>query len=547
MTIAPSQSPAPSLPISYIRDVLSGTNSEDIRSLFSFTKDDPTERIVFKFNLWARHFFPKYFKKPDAHFHNMIDTNHARVYQGLEHQFVNIAFRGAAKTTRCKLFIAFAILNDTGHFRKYIKVLSKDLGNSKQITTDIYNMLIMPNVAAVYPSTFQKTDMKREETMASFMTYHSVKVIADTVGTDQRGALAEDARPDLIWFEDFETRSSLNSLVITNRIWENMDEARTSGAEGGQACGFIYSCNYISEMGNVHKLVMQNINVHITPITEDGTATGKPVWYYTPADIEHMRNTDLDFEGERLCKPSASMDVFFDRELLEKMEARPVIREPAGLRMYYKFDPSHRYGMGHDISGGVGLDSSTTVIIDFSTLPAKVVATYDDNTIKPDIFGDEIRRQADYYGSPICAPEANNYGHTTILRLRQLDVPLYERQEKATKKENTTAKQHEFGWHTNALTKPQMLFDLRKAISDGLLELSDPKLIAECKSYTRNDLMDTGSTSQNARYVTRHFDLLIACCIAWQMKDWATTRAPDEQERESESSLGAITYSAIGL
>jgi len=43
------------------------------------------------------------------------------------------------------------------------------------------------------------------------------------------------------------------------------------------------------------------------------------------------------------------------------------------------------------------------------------------------------------------------------------------------------------------------------------------------------------------RLTTRHFDLLIACAIAWQMKDWTelkTTYYEDEPE---------MTYSQIGI
>ena len=45
------------------------------------------------------------------------------------------------------------------------------------------------------------------------------------------------------------------------------------------------------------------------------------------------------------------------------------------------------------------------------------------------------------------------------------------------------------------------------------LLLNDPDLIAEAKGYTIGDLMDK---EVDARLTTRHFDLLIACAIAYQ-------------------------------
>jgi hypothetical protein len=62
-----------------------------------------------------------------------------------------------------------------------------------------------------------------------------------------------------------------------------------------------------------------------------------------------------------------------------------------------------------------------------------------------------------------------------------------------------------------------MLMGLRKPMEDGLLELSDPDLIAELRAYIRDDLMDR---DEDVRLTTRHFDLLIACAIAWQMRSY---------------------------
>ncbi len=264
-----------------------------------------------KFQLFARHFFPKYFSSEDADFHPQIDLNNLKVYRGELEQFVDGAFKGAAKTSRTKLFIAFVVAADQDHFRKYFRILSADNTNSEQISTDIYNMLVSPAVSALYPEIFTKTQAKREERMSSFTTATGIKIYADTVGTSQRGALQEEARPDFVWFEDFENRTTLRSIKKTIMIWENMEEARTGLAKNGSC---LYTCNYISEMGNVHTLVTKPMTrkfVLITPILQDG----KSAWpaRYSLAEIEQMRQDDEDFDGERMCKPSASKDLMFDR------------------------------------------------------------------------------------------------------------------------------------------------------------------------------------------------------------------------------------------
>lgn len=439
------------------------------------------------------------------------------VYRGKLNVFVDIAFRGAAKTARTKLFLAFCIANDTDHSRKYIKVLSADLDNAKQIVTDIYNMFTVSAVRLMYPDIFRKTSAKREETMGSFTTSTKIKVIADSVGTDQRGAIQEEARPDLILYEDFETRKTLRSMRVTKAIWDNMEEAKTGLAKNG---GGIYNCNYISEAGNVHKLVKkvgEGRKVLIVPIRKNGKSTWPE--RYSEAMIDQMKRDDDDFEGERMCRPSASKDALFNRKRLDLMPRLEPIRDSAGFKIYAEYDPSHRYGSGHDVSGGVGLDSSASTFIDFSAFPAQVVATFDRNTIKPETFGGEIRRETEMFGGNIAGIEINNHGHLTIYTAKTLGVKLYETQKSKTRVDEQEAT--EYGWNTNTLTKPKMIFDLVKAVDDGLIELNDPDLIAEAESYTRNDLIER--STHDPRLVTRHFDKLMSAAIAWQMNQFATS------------------------
>jgi len=523
---------------SSIKKILDGSDMAAKKSLFAFDKHDANRLVLMKFRIWIAHLFPQYCSSKDAPFHFDFDLNNLRIYRGEMDQFVNGAFKGAAKTSRTKLFVAFVISNDMNRTRKYFRVLSADGTNSMQISTDIYNMLVAPQMRALYPEIFAKTGAKREETMSSFTTSTGIKVYADTVGSSQRGALQEESRPDFVWFEDFENRATLRSAKKGIAIWENMEEARTGLAKGG---GCIYTCNYISEMGNVHTLVTKPSDrkiVMLTPIMIDGV----PTWdRYTVEEIEQMKTDDDDFEGERMCRPSAARDIIFDRETLDAMVPLEPIKVIADFKMFKGFDASHRYASGHDVSHGVGLDSSTSVFIDFDVIPARVVATFASNTIKPDTFGDEIKREGEYFGLPLCAIERNDQGGTTISRGKTLGLNLFKTQP-APSKAGMVAPPTSYGWHTNSATKPKMIFNLVKAVNDGHLQLSDKALIAEAKNYTRNDLMETQT---DPRLTTRHFDLLTACAIAWQMKDFAT-HPKVETKREVEPEDETM-YPEIGI
>jgi hypothetical protein len=195
----------------------------------------------------------------------------------------------------------------------------------------------------------------------------------------------------LLWFEDFENRKVLRSAVTLQSIWDKMEKARTGMATHG---GALYNRNYLSERGNVHKLIENHPDgTLITPIRKDG----KPTWpeAYTPEAVKRIERAAEDFAGKYLQEPSIGADIFFDRASLDRQPKLAPRRTAAGFKLFHEFDPSHRYGSGHDIAGSVGLDSSTSVFIDFSATPNRVAATYRNNLIKPDVFADEIVRQAE--------------------------------------------------------------------------------------------------------------------------------------------------------
>lgn len=512
-----------------IKNILENGSASQVRALFEFTKDTQQELVLKKFYLWSRYFFPRYFQSPDAPHHKVGDMHRVRIYLGYDPVFLNIAYRGDAKTTRAKLFRAFVIANDTSHFRRYMRVLSKDPDNAKQTITDIYNMLISPRVKALYPEIFEKTEAKREERMGGFTTSTGIKMIAESVGVDQRGAVQEEARPDFDWYDDFETRLSLYSAVITHKIWQNMEEAKTGLAKGGVS---EYTCNYISERGNVHKLVLRTEQRYkmIVPIGVKKAGKWIPTWSrYSHDDIAYMEKHEDEFDGERMCKPSASKDVYFARDAVDKQTEwnivngvkQPVYKEPIeeinGLKFWKKFRPENRTGSGSDVGGGVGLDSSTNVVIDYDCVPAQVIATYKNNEIKPDAHAHVLAKQnKSYFGACYTAIEKNFGSTNDIFKTLYPSGMIHKTQRSENKIKFVGAV--EYGWETNSSTKGQMLADLDKAIEDGLLDLNDPDLIEEARSYTTADLME--SQSIDPRLTTRHFDLLMACAIAWHVRNF---------------------------
>lgn len=493
--------------------VLSGT-PEEKRVLFAFSIDDPDEKILKKYKLFARSNYPRYFKSPDAEEHDNTLLGYIQSYKGLN--AIEIGFRGYGKTSLLKLFVAFVLLNDQSLHRKYIKILSKDGKNSKQIVTDVYNLII--EVADIYGSVFEKQDnKKREETMSSFTLSDGRKLSSGTVGQTQRGHIQDAYRPDWIWFEDLEDRDSVSSITITEGIIQKADEAITGLSFDGS---YIVTANYISDVGVVQWFINKpSIKTHIVPIIDK---EGNPAWAvrYNKEKIQELKDNAEDWAGEYLCDPTRVGDKFFDIDRIEYdlKNALTPIKQSAGVRYFAKdgrtlYLPHHRFGMGVDLSDGVGKDSCALSVFNYTT--GELAASADDNHTAPDLFTYEAIRVGQEFGQCIIAPEVNNTcGGIAIATLKDKSYPNIYIREIDTKLHNVVT--NEYGWKTTSKTKPQMFYDFRKDYNDGLIKIYDERVLKEMKSFTKADLKDASPGA-----VTRHFDLLTSVAIAWQMKDHA--------------------------
>lgn len=494
--------------------VLDGTPAER-RALYGFNKETSNEKVLKKFQLFSKGNFIRYFQEDDAPFHPEMIVNDIKSYRGQNE--IDLGFRGDSKTSLGKLFLVFVLLNDEDHFRKYIKVLSRDIINSTKIVTDSYNMCL--ELFNIYGDVFQvEGKRKQEETMSSFTMKSGVKLSAGTVGTKQRGHLQDAFRPDWIWFEDIEDKESVSSMTITNKVIELCDEAINGLAFNGS---WKLTGNYISDAGSVEWFLGKaNILKIITPIlsnykVENGKLIeGIPTWpIYTFDRIKALEKDALDFWGDYMCDPNRSKNKFFNIEKIEEdLKQCTAPKKTSGLVKYWGFySPHHRYGQGSDHSEGIGEDANTLVGFNFNT--GELQYTYANNEIDPGSATHEFARVGAEYGNCVWGPEVNNTcGGTVRATALALNYPrLYEQK---TLKQGVEIPNGKFGWETNGKTKNTILFDYKRDYNDGLIKIYDADLLKEMKAYTNSDLKE-----KTTGLITRHFDLLMAACIAWAMRN----------------------------
>ncbi len=521
-------------------------------------KDDTIEQLTEKRTIFKRLFYLKSLRYADAPYHYEIRKVYAENSKSiLEKQvpkwknILVIGFRESAKTTEIMINEVYDIIYHYDYFN-LINVSAYDNKPMTDIITDIFEGLLLSKISLYIPNLikteFKKIDKERQ-TMADFKTTTGVRYKGYTIRTTKRGARdqtideetgeIEMVRPIKNIFEDFENEATIESIPITEKVREVM-LAAMAGLDQAKGVN-IFSANLLSNQGNVKyfmemaKSDPEHSKLILIPIIKDN----KPYWpaKYVMTDaeatdikisIETLRRNTPNFDTEFMLNPSED-ESYFNLQELKKQEQ--LVKEPelvsGEFKMFYRFNPSGRYAGGMDISKGIGRDSSTSVFIDFSTIPARVVATYKNNKINPTDFGDEIARQGHMLGTCLVAPE-NNYETATLLRLSQV-YPTSRIYKQSIMKyiKARKIKTEVLGWNTNKMTKSKMLAELREAIDKGWLQITDQDLIDELKSYTIIDVED--NTPKNK--VTRHWDLLVSLAIAWAMRDEATS-ATDIADRK---------------
>lgn len=241
--------------------------------------------------------------------------------------------------------------------------------------------------------------------------------------------------------------------------------------------------------------------------------TDKEIAYYYLKFIslgEHDRNW-ATMKKEFPTTPEEAFEgsgnKLFDAEKLGLQQTLKPVEQYNSFLIYKPYQLGHIYGMGCDVAEGIGKDSSTIALWDFTPAKPEVVAEYANSNIAPDLFAFEIKNLAEKYELPLVAVERNNHGHTTLSKLREIYPERHIYKDDKDK----------LGWQTNLVSKPKMMFDLNTAVNDELVSLTSARIISEARRYDKEELRLVRANDET----TNHWDLLVAAAIGFQMKDFA--------------------------
>lgn len=228
------------------------------------------------------------------------------------------------------------------------------------------------------------------------------------------------------------------------------------------------------------------------PATPDEAfiSTGRPV--FNPQYVQ-----------ERLRNPVQPLQ----RMAVEDVGAEiGVLREhPRGeLLIYRKIDPKETYVIGADIGMGVrGGDSSVAQILDSQK---RQVAVWR-GIVHPDYFAKVLVTLGYHYHTALIAPERNNHGLVTCVKLRDLMYPyIYTEQPEGTLEADRDS--INLGFFTSERTKPLIIDQLRADDRERQITVYDPQTLREMLSYV---ITESGKMQAEEG---EHDDCVIALAIA---------------------------------
>ena len=129
------------------------------------------------------------------------------------------------------------------------------------------------------------------------------------------------------------------------------------------------------------------------------------------ADEQRRVLGEQKYLQEMECEFMGSSGTLISGQALKALAfVKPLHKADSGINIYQQPIKEHAYSVVVDTSRGKGLDYSAAVVVDVTSIPYKVVATYKDNNISPLVYPSIIKRLGDYYNAAYALIEINDNG-----------------------------------------------------------------------------------------------------------------------------------------
>jgi len=133
------------------------------------------------------------------------------------------------------------------------------------------------------------------------------------------------------------------------------------------------------------------------------------------ADDQRRILGEEKFLQEMECEFMGSAGTLISAQALKSLAfVTPVHTSDNGIKVYEQPVQGRNYVLIADTSRGKGLDYSAFLVLDVSSVPYKLVASYKNNNISPMVYPMVIKRIGDYFNSAYVLIEINDNGQQVV-------------------------------------------------------------------------------------------------------------------------------------
>lgn len=179
--------------------------------------------------------------------------------------------RGFAKTTIVKLFIIYVILFTK---KKFVLVIGNTAMHAENIIKDVMTMLEHPNMKATFGDWRSGRDTDNNTVKKFTFRGRTIILVALGQGGSLRGLNLNNARPDLMIFDDIQSKEDSESPVVSDAILTWMIGTAMK-ARDPKGCLYIFCANMYPGPNSILKKLKNNptwLKFIAGAILEDGTS-----------------------------------------------------------------------------------------------------------------------------------------------------------------------------------------------------------------------------------------------------------------------------------
>lgn len=310
--------------------------------------------------------------------------------------------RGFAKTLVIKLLILYAILYTP---KRFILVMCENEDKAKSILADVEDMLSEDNIKQVYGDWSASTESNTLTRKKFAFRGKDIIIRGAGAGTGIRGISEKFARPDLMIFDDIQSREDSESELLSKAM-ETWMTGTAMKAKSPEGCTFLFVANMYPTKGSLLRKLKQNpqwIKFIVGGILSNGQSLWEELQPIKQLLVEFSNDLAAGqpqvFYSEVLNDENASVNTSFD---ISALPAYPYDDHEVISGAYIVIDPATDK-VNSDMVAITGF-----IVIDGRPIARKIT----NERLSP---GDTIReslRMAIALGATLIAIESNAYQYS---------------------------------------------------------------------------------------------------------------------------------------